>query len=94
MCAWPQAPSEEALRKSEEHIERHMLNRMDTTSIMKAYPKHILHEMHDYWCEEREEKGSPACEHWEDVKGGGWSAFSVVAVQRRAFGDSRRPAQV
>lgn len=38
----------------------------------QVYPKHILAEMHEYWCVEREEKGSPACTHWDDVRNGGW----------------------
>ena len=54
-----------------------LLGEISTMSIMKVYPKPILREMHDFWCQEREEARvdrveSAVCDHWEDVRGGGF----------------------
>ena len=80
--AWPREPSEELHAKSAEHRKMHkkargFLGEMSTMSIMKVYPKAILQEMHTFWCQEREEARvdrveSPVCDHWEDVRKGGW----------------------
>lgn len=83
-CAlgWPRGATEEMHKKSQEHREMHrkskgLLGEISTMSIMKVYPKPILREMHDFWCQEREEARvdrveSAVCDHWEDVRGGGF----------------------
>ena len=83
-CAlgWPRGATEEMHKKSEEHRKMHrkskgLLGEISTMSIMKVYPKPILREMHDFWCQEREEARvdrveSAVCDHWEDVRGGGF----------------------
>ena len=66
-----------------------LLGEISTMSIMKVYPKPILREMHDFWCQEREEARvdrveSAVCDHWEDVRGGGF--YITIRAGRRARG--------
>ena len=72
-----------------------LLGEISTMSIMKVYPKPILREMHDFWCQEREEARvdrveSAVCDHWEDVRGGGfYSGANKSPPVRRGRGDAR-----